>query len=111
MLSAQKGEAILPGATLVAGPPATVSASPEFYGLNLCETKKFRAAVKDANGDAVRNVQVRWRSTDPTVATVDKSGVVRAISPGATFIKPIVPKAKSQAASVFVRDKGVKREC
>lgn len=111
MLSAQKGEAILPGVILVAGTKVTVSAMPKFYGLNPCETKKFSAAVKDANGNTVKNVKVRWRSTDPTVATVDNEGLVMAISPGATFIKPIVPKAESQAASVFVRDKGVKREC
>ena len=111
MLSAQKGEAILPGATLVAGPKGTVSAMPKFYGLNPCETKKFNAVVKDANGNTVKNLKVQWRSTNPAVATVDNKGLVVAISPGATFIKPIVSKADSQAASVFVRDKGVKREC
>ena len=111
MLSVQKREAILPGATLVAGSKGTVSAMPKFYGLNPCETKKFSAAVKDANGDTVKNPKVRWQSTDPTVATVDSEGLVMAISPGATFIKPIVSKAISQAASVFVRDKGVKRDC
>ena len=111
MVTVPQGEPILPGLTLVAESRGTVKASPKFYGLNPCETKKFRAAVKDANGNSVKNPKVRWQSTDPTVATVDSEGLVLAVSPGATFIKPIVSKADSTAASVFVRDKGVKRDC
>ena len=50
-------------------------------------TKQFTATVKDANGFTISGASVKWSSADPSVATVDDSGLVTAVASGDTKIK------------------------
>jgi hypothetical protein len=46
----------------------------------------LNATVLDANDAPIPNVPVTWTSSDPTVATVDATGLVTAIAPGLAVI-------------------------
>lgn len=46
------------------------------------ETKTVVATPKDAEGKKVENVQLKWASSDPKVATVDATGKVTAVDSG-----------------------------
>jgi len=90
---------------------ATVTVNPKFYALNPCEKRQFTATVVGTNGQEIKNAKISWESSNPKVAKVDQRGVVVAIKPGTTMIIPIFGKIKAKPASLFVRDKGVSREC
>lgn len=45
-------------------------------------TRSLHATVLDAEGTPVRNARISWSSTDPSVASVDGSGLVTALSRG-----------------------------
>jgi len=89
----------------------TVTVNPKFYALNPCEKRQFTATVVDTNGQEVKDAKISWESSHPEVAKVDQRGVVVAIKPGTTMIQPIFGSIKAEPASLFVRDKGVSREC
>jgi hypothetical protein len=103
-----------PGIVLVAdaaSPTVTISVSPKFYALNPCEKRQFTATVMDADGQEIKDAKVTWQSTTPEIAKIDEKGLAVAIKPGATSIKPIFSNGKGEPASLFVRDKGVARDC
>jgi uncharacterized protein YjdB len=89
----------------------TVTVNPKFYALNPCEKRQFTATVVGTNGQEIKDAKIFWESSNPEVAKVDQQGVVIAIKPGATMIRPIFGKIKAEPASLFVRDKGVSRKC
>lgn len=45
-------------------------------------SQTFRAIVRDANGNPMANVSIRWSSDDPSVATVDDAGEATAVGDG-----------------------------
>jgi hypothetical protein len=103
-----------PGIILVADTSsrtATISVTPKFYALNPCEKRQFTATVMDADGQEVKDAKVTWQSTNPEIAKIDEKGIAVAIKPGTTAIKPIFSNGKGEPASLFVRDKGVARNC
>jgi len=103
-----------PGVILVvdsSNSSTTVVVNPKFYALNPCEKRQFTATVVGTNGQEIKDAKISWESSNPEVAKVDQQGVVVAIKPGATMIKPIFGNIKAEPASLFVRDKGVSREC
>jgi hypothetical protein len=86
-----------------------IEISPRVHSLNPCEEKKFGVNVKNALGKTIKDPKVTWESTNPNVAKVDENGVVVGVNPGYTFIRAHDGKVKSNASSVFVRDKGTRR--
>ncbi|HET7039212.1 MAG TPA: Ig-like domain-containing protein, partial [Gemmatimonadales bacterium] len=45
-------------------------------------TLRFTARLTDSAGNSVQNPAVAWESFDPAIATVDGTGLVRALAPG-----------------------------
>lgn len=84
---------------------------PKVYSLNICEKRQFKATVKGKDGKTIKNAKVIWRSTNPSVAKIDRDGVAVGVSPGYTFIQPRVGDVKGTAASLFIRNKGVTPTC
>ncbi|HET6465750.1 MAG TPA: Ig-like domain-containing protein [Nitrospiria bacterium] len=89
----------------------TVTVNPKFYALDPCEKRQFPGTVVGTNGQEIKDAKIFWESSNPDVARVDQQGVVVAIRPGATMIKPSFGNIKAEPASLFVRDKGVPLEC
>ncbi|HUL36163.1 MAG TPA: Ig-like domain-containing protein [Thermodesulfobacteriota bacterium] len=89
----------------------TITVNPKFYALNPCEKRQFTATVVGTNGQEIKNAKISWKSSNPEVAKVDQQGVAVAIKPGATMIQPIFGNIKAEPASLFVRDKGVPKDC
>jgi len=73
---------------VVAPRPVAVALSDDVDTLRLGEggTATLQASVRDARGHPVPGLTVRWDAGDLTVASVDSTGVVRAIAPGVTSI-------------------------
>ena len=86
-----------------------IKISPKAHSLNPCETKKFIARVKNKSGKNIKGARVKWESVNPKIAKVDKNGLVEGVNPGFTFIRAVNGSIRSNVASVFVRDKGVRR--
>lgn len=64
---------------------AAVSVSPGTAILDLGTTLQLAAAVRNGRDEPVTTAVV-WSSSDPTVATVDASGLVRALNPGSVTV-------------------------
>ena len=70
-----------PGAVI---PVMGVTVAPESLTLKVGETMRLEAKVKPQNAT---NRNVRWESSDPLVAFVDKNGVVTAVGEGTALVK------------------------
>ena len=67
--------------------PASISVSPTEVVLRaLHDTTRLTAVVVDEDGDVIENYDVMWSTTDTSVATVSKSGLVRAAGAGEAAI-------------------------
>ena len=84
-----------PRATTVTVTPATAELTA------LGQTVRFTAEVRDQNGLAMAGAAVAWSSGDPSVATVDASGLVTAAGNGTATITASAGSA-SGAATVTV---------
>lgn len=65
-------------------PVTGVTVEPERLALKAGETMRLEAKVKPQNAT---NRNVRWESSDPLVAVVDKNGVVTAVGEGTVLVK------------------------
>ncbi|WP_419862345.1 leucine-rich repeat domain-containing protein [Candidatus Palauibacter sp.] len=82
--------------------PASVSVSPTSVTLqSLGETTKLDADVRDQDGNPMPAATVAWSSGDASVVSVDSTGLVTAVGPGATTVTATVG-ALSAAARVEV---------
>ena len=63
----------------------TVTVSPSALQLAAGDTSRLSASITDWNGHAVAG-SVRWATSDPSVATVDASGLVTAVRSGSTSV-------------------------
>ncbi len=73
-------------AVTVAQEASSVAVSPLADTVPVGDTVRLAAEVLDANGHAVAGSQFRWSSSDPSVATVDGSGLVRGVAGGVVTI-------------------------
>ena len=79
--------------------PATVSISPATAALTAVgETVQLRAEVRDQNGQVMAGGAVAWTSSDASVAAVDPSGVVTAVSNGAATVTATAGSVSGSAA-------------
>ena len=75
-------------ATVVVVPPgvASVRVSPTIAGIAVGGTVHLQAEPLDANGNTLSGRTVTWSSSNAAVATVDNTGLVTGVSPGADTI-------------------------
>src|SRR5438105_4139879 len=67
-------------------PVASVSVTLPSPSLLPGQTQRAIAAPRDASGAPLSDRPIVWQSSLPAIAAVDNSGVVSAVSPGATII-------------------------
>jgi len=82
-------------------PAARVSVSLASATIVLQATSLATASVFDAGGRPLTGRQVQWSSTNPTIATVSSTGLVRGISKGTSFVRATV-EGRSDSARVTV---------
>ena len=90
-------------ATVVVMPPgvASVRVSPTIAGIAVGGTVHLQAEPLDANGNPLANRTVTWTSSNNAVATVDNTGLVTGVAPGADTITA-TSEGKSGTAGVAV---------
>ena len=67
--------------------PASVTVTPLAPSLSIGSTLQLQAAVLDSNGAGLAGRSVSWASESPTIATVDRSGLVTPVAPGTATIR------------------------
>jgi len=64
-----------------------LSIAPSKSSVEVGDTVRLTAAPRDADDRSVSGVLIAWHSTDPTVASVDSSGLVRGLRKGSSTIR------------------------
>jgi len=82
-------------------PVASVSVSPASASVQVGNTVQLAAAPKDANGNPLSGRTVTWSSSNPSVATVDGTGLVTGAVAGSATITA-TSEGQSGTASVTV---------
>ena len=83
----------------------TVTVAPEAAEMTaLGDTVQLAATVRDQNGQAMSGVTVAWTSGDPSVATVQASGLVKAVANGTATVTAAAGSV-SGTASVTVEQR------
>lgn len=72
--------------TVTTIPVASVTVSPAQASVDTGKTVQLTAAPKDANGNALAGRVITWASSNPVVATVSGTGLVRGVSAGSATI-------------------------
>ena len=88
------------GSVIIAVIPASVQqvkVKPDTADLIPGSTKQMTASAVDEFGNAVINRPITWSSINPTAATVDSTGLVRAVSVGESTILATVGGVTAQA--------------
>jgi hypothetical protein len=86
-------------ATVIAGPAALLVASPEAAYLNVGDTVRVRGSLRDQYGNTIVGQSITYSTLDPTLATVNSSGLVTAVAVGTARV---VAEASSRADTVPV---------
>jgi hypothetical protein len=81
---------------------ATVTISPTSATISPGKTRQFSVTLKDAAGHTLLGRVVSWKSSNPLVATVSSTGLVKALKLGSTVITA-TSEGKSRTASVTVK--------
>ena len=84
--------------TVVAPLPTTIAVAPDTVILTwVGQTAQLTAGVRDQAGRVMDGIPVAWSSADTTVAGVDASGLVTAVSNGAVTVTAMAGEAFSDA--------------
>ena len=83
-------------------PVDSVAVSPTSATLKRGQTKQFTATALDATGKVLTGRTFTWTSSDPTIATVDQTGLVTAVTDGKNVIITATSEGKSGTATVTV---------
>jgi Tol biopolymer transport system component/uncharacterized protein YjdB len=89
--------------TVTRTPVSQVEITPGTLSLMEGETSALTAVAKDANGAVLGDRQIAWRSSDVTVAPVDGSGRVTALSMGTAAI---TAESEGRSATLQVTVRG-----
>ncbi|MEX2582409.1 MAG: Ig-like domain-containing protein [Gemmatimonadota bacterium] len=89
-----------------AAPSQSVAASvriaePARHTLEVGETVQLQASALSTDGAAL-DVTIAWLSRQPSIASVDSDGLVRAEAPGATWIVASVPSGLRDSTEIVV---------
>jgi uncharacterized protein YjdB len=68
--------------TITSVPVASVTVTPASAGVTVGGTRQLAATARDAAGNVLNGRSITWTSTDPTVATVSATGLVRGVAVG-----------------------------
>jgi plastocyanin len=85
--------------TVVVPPPAKIEIAAFTQSLPVGGTTILSATARLANNDPRTDVTIRWKSDSPAIATVDESGMVTAVAPGAA---KLVATSGSASGSITV---------
>jgi plastocyanin len=77
----------------------TLVISPSNVSIEVGEQVNFSVAALTASGDTVRDLDLRWWSSDPDVFTVDGNGMATGQAPGDAFCKAEVTAKAANTAS------------
>jgi uncharacterized protein YjdB len=83
-------------------PVATLSVSPAAARLAVGTTTQLAATARDAGGATLLGRPVSWSTSDPMLATVDATGLVKAIAPGGPVTITATTQGKTATAAVTV---------
>ena len=76
---------------------STVAVTPAEATVGLGDTLRLAAEALDANGHPVSGAEFSWSSSDPSVVSVDGSGLVRGVAEGASTITAATGDAEGTA--------------
>ena len=82
-------------------PVASVAVSPLSAGIRVSATRQLTAATLDSIGGVLTGRVVTWASSDPTVATVNSTGLVTGVAPGTATITA-TSEGKSGTSAITV---------
>lgn len=77
----------------------TLIISPRSVSIAVGEQADFSVAALTTSGDTVRDLDLRWWSSDPDVFTVDGNGMATGQAPGDAFCKAEVTAEAANTAS------------
>lgn len=80
---------------------ASIDVTPASATLSVGQTRQFAASPRTANGAVITGKSATWQSSSSSVATVDGTGLVRAIAAGTTTITASV-EGRTGTATVTV---------
>lgn len=85
--------------------------SPSSINIAVGEQASFSAVALTASGDTIRDLDLRWWSSDPAVFTVQDNGIATGQAPGDAFCKVELTAEAANTASHLkaVRSKLAKR--
>jgi uncharacterized lipoprotein YddW (UPF0748 family) len=74
-------------AKLVEPGVGSVTIAPASDSVRVAETLRLTATALNTRGEAIAGAQFVWRSLQPSIATVDGTGLVRGVAPGSATIE------------------------
>ena len=96
-VAAAAGRAADEAVVIVTQTADSVAVSPAAGTIAPGDTLRFTAAAFDENGHAVLGAEFHWSSGDPSVATVDRSGLVRGVAVGSATVSATAGSARATA--------------
>ena len=88
--------------SVTSAPVATLSVSLASGSIAPGQTTQASVQLRDAEGNTLTGKTIAWQSSNPSIATVDASGLVKGIAAGDASIKAIAD-AKVGSAAIVVR--------
>lgn len=83
-------------------PTVRVTLAPTLDTIMLGDSVRFTAELRASDGASTAGTTVIWRSTNPTAATVDATGLVRGLSAGGSAIIAVATGGAADTAGVVV---------
>jgi hypothetical protein len=81
---------------------SSITVIPSASSIEVGQTRQYNAVTKDANQNILVGVTVGWSSSNQAVATIDKSGLAKAVGPGTTIIGASRDGIRSQLVNLSV---------
>lgn len=89
--------------TVTSAPVTAFDVIPADLSLNVGDTLRLRAVVRDASGAVIKDVHPVWTSQAPSVLTVDSAGLARAVAPSGSVVASVLADVGSVRRTVPFR--------
>ncbi|MBY0490165.1 MAG: Ig-like domain-containing protein [Gemmatimonadaceae bacterium] len=93
-------------ATVIAGPVASVVATPEATALGVGDTIRVRGSVRDAFGNTIAGQTITFTTLDASLASVSSTGLVTALAQGTARIVAAENAGKADTVPVSIGPAG-----